>query len=417
MQPVPESHVNVVTEATPLTLKNNQQGHATQLHLVLNLIAAGLGSGILALPWSTAGASVIPALSIIGVVMLLNAWTISIVVEAGDRHQTFDLGSLLGKLPGRMGTSAQAVCNTVLWVTMFLCLVSYVVVITDSVQAVVNLPREKIVLLATLVVLPLCYLDQSRLSVTSALSVFATLCVFGVIVRQFLNHVTESTLPPVCFLGLSRGALAMFSAMMQTIIIQMCVLPMYSEMQDRTPAKFNRVVVCSFFVLSFMFASFAVVGYETYGRSVRSNILLELPTTSLGLVARLSAAAAVTGVFPIILNPMIASLKGSSFQTYSPHVANIARVVTAAGSGLFALYFHDLGRINVVNGAISCWVFVAVIPCVVGLYLLGSKSESPGWRGGMYLLAALGTTASIMGLIVTDNHAIDNWMSCMWYVD
>ena len=63
--------------------------------------------------------------------------------EAGDRHQTFDLGSLLGKLPGRMGTSAQAVCNAVLWVTMFLCLVSYVVVITDSVQACRKLPARK----------------------------------------------------------------------------------------------------------------------------------------------------------------------------------------------------------------------------------------------------------------------------------
>ena len=48
------------------------------------------------------GSSVVPAVAIIGFVLGLNAWTISIIVEAGERHQTFNLGPLMGRIPGAM---------------------------------------------------------------------------------------------------------------------------------------------------------------------------------------------------------------------------------------------------------------------------------------------------------------------------
>merc|ERR1719223_1431087 len=73
------------------------QGNATTTELVVNLITCGLGTGVFTLPWSTAGSSVVPAVAIIGFVLGLNAWTISIIVEAGERHQTFNLGSLMGR--------------------------------------------------------------------------------------------------------------------------------------------------------------------------------------------------------------------------------------------------------------------------------------------------------------------------------
>merc|ERR1719331_1741045 len=104
------------------------RGTATSSELVVNLITCGLGTGVFTLPWSTAGASILPALVIVALVLALNAWTISILVEAAERHQTFGLGSLLARLPGRLGQIGQYLCNAVLWLSMFLCLVGYIIV-------------------------------------------------------------------------------------------------------------------------------------------------------------------------------------------------------------------------------------------------------------------------------------------------
>jgi len=81
-----------------------------------------------------------------------------------------------------------------------------------------------------------------------------------------------------------------------------------------------------------------------------------------------------------------------------------------------ALYFRDLGRLNVVNGAISMGTFVALVPCVVGLNLLGEKSQRPSWRAAMYMLAAIGAICSGLGLVLTDNYAKELPASCSWFV-
>merc|ERR1711868_248264 len=70
---------------------------------------------------------------------------------------------------------------------------------------------------------------------------------------------------------------------MQSVVMQMCVLPMYLELKDRTPEKFRDVTRVSFVVLMFLFSSFAVFGYEAFGQETQSNVLLELPLTQWGV--------------------------------------------------------------------------------------------------------------------------------------
>merc|ERR1719156_500262 len=97
----------------------------------MNLVTGGLGAGILSLPWSTAGASVVPAVAVIAATLLVNAWTISVLVRAAERHQTFDLGGLLALLPNGIGPYAQAFTNLGIWFSMYLCLIGYMVIVAD----------------------------------------------------------------------------------------------------------------------------------------------------------------------------------------------------------------------------------------------------------------------------------------------
>lgn len=402
----------------------NQRADATESQLVINLITGGLGTGIFTLPWSTAGASIMPAILIVAVVLVLNAWTISIIVEAAERHQTFDLGGLLARLPGNFGRSAQFGCNACVWFSLFLCLVSYTIVAADCVQSTLFplpaswLHRCFLIVCTSLVVGPLCFLDQRRLAFTSIIGVAVTVNIFVFIGTQFVYHELEATTPPHCFLGLSMGSVAMISAMMQAVIVQMCVLPMYAEMKDRSPQKFRRVVAISFTTLFFIFAGFSVFGYLAFGPDVQSNVLLSLPGTAWGHVSRLFAALAVVAVYPIMMNPMIAPIRNSrSFTTPGLDanvVAGIATCCVIFAATVTAFFVTDLGYLNVVNGAMSLGVFVALAPSFIGLSLLGGQSKHLGWRVAMVVLAVVGVLFSILGLVFTDNYAPRLHQTCRW---
>lgn len=392
-----------------------KQGTATSSELVVNLITCGLGTGVFTLPWSTAGSSVIPGIAIIGFVLALNAWTISIIVEAGERHKTFDLGSLIGRIPGALGRVSEATVNVFIGVSTYLCLVSYIIVIVDALHSVMSLQqRSTLALLAGGAVLPLCFLDQKRLAFTSTLAVVATANVFMVICGQFVHSELDGTRPASCFMGLSTGSIAMFSAMMQTVVIQVCILPMYEELKDRTPEKFNRIVVLSFSFLFVLCSAFAVIGYLAFGPTVSSNVLNNLPATHWGHLTRLSAAAAVLAVYPIILNPMIAPLRNPTLVT-NQTIAPLATGAVVMASMITATFVDDLGFVNVVNGSLSCGAFVALAPSLVGLYLMGAeKCMAVEWRAAMYGLIVFGSICAVLGAILTDNYTQSLHAACLW---
>lgn len=390
------------------TLSIEQQPGVSGSKLCVNLITGGLGSGILSLPWSTAGATLVPALVIIALVLAANAWTIRILVSAAERYQTFDLGGLLAQLPGaRRAAALQAVCNVTVWLSMYLCLVGYLVVIGDSATRALGegrADRHVVVSVLSLLVLPLCFLKQDKLAFTSVLTVAVNVYIFillGVLVGQNAGELEKP-----CFFNVGRGTIAMVTAMMQSVIIQMCVLPMYEELENRTPEKFNRIIVVAFSALFILFSLFSVAGQTLYGLGVASNILKNLPQNAGGLVAQCGAVVAMAGVFPIMLMPMVAPVRSSRFA-HAVKPVTLAIFLAALGA---ALLCDDLGYLNVVNGALQVGVFVGLIPTLVGTVLLGMP------RAGLAIFAAVCFVVSLLGFVFTSNYAHDNAPeNCVWH--
>lgn len=361
------------------------------------------------LPWSTAGASLLPGVVIIVIVVSLNAWTVQILVEAAEKFQAFDLGSLLSHLPGRLSRVAQ-VTNVAVWIVLFITQVGYIDVMSTAFMAMTqgtalhNRPLS--VFLVSLAVLPVCFLNQKYLNFTSAMAVIINIYIFIVMTVQPKHTST------VCYVGAGTGSISMISVMMQAIVIQMCILPMYQELENRSPAKFRGVVQLGFGSLIFVFAGFAAMGYVVFGAGVSDNIIDALPDNTAGNIARVSAGLCMYGVFPIFLQAMVAPVWNANIQR-KRFAYVMATTVTVALAMLVALQVEKIGFLNVINGAICSIAFVALCPSIVGLYL-SDKRESRRWRAAMYTLLVFGSVAGVLGVCFTENYVQDVTSNCVW---
>eukprot|EP00746_Dinoflagellata_sp_MGD_P009679 gnl/MRDRNA2_/MRDRNA2_119754_c0_seq1.p1 gnl/MRDRNA2_/MRDRNA2_119754_c0~~gnl/MRDRNA2_/MRDRNA2_119754_c0_seq1.p1 ORF type:complete len:443 (-),score=68.62 gnl/MRDRNA2_/MRDRNA2_119754_c0_seq1:251-1579(-) len=392
----------------------------TASDLTVNLIAGGLGAGIFSLPWSMAGASLVPSILTIGGVLLLNGWTMVILVEAAEHWKAFDLGGLLRNIPGRLGPIMEVCCNTLVWISGFMCLISYFIIIADSVVPFAGHSmlgnRHVVVGMTAVVLLPITFLNQRDMAWTSSLVVLVNVYIFLLLIGLYA---TDPEPADVCILGFSTGNIAMVSAMMQAVIIQMCVLPMYEKLEDRSPRKFQGIVITSFSGLFGIFAGFASIAYMTFGPGVHGNVLLDLPHNHWGNLARIASSLSVMGVFPLVLMPMIAPIKnyrgftagavGNNMRQLAISIARVAIITMVMGA---AYCIHDLGVMNVLNGAFCVGGMVGLFPAMVGLYLLKGK-QSTSWNLAMCSLLCVCLSMSVLGLYYTDNYAADLVKHCI----
>ncbi|CAJ1339769.1 unnamed protein product [Effrenium voratum] len=393
----------------------------SQLALCMNLITATLGCGILSLPWATAGASLVPAAVITLLVLMVNAGTNMILVFAAEAHGTFDLGGLLGCLP-RGGKVLQAVCEATIWLTVFMCLVGYLIVVADSCQLLLpGMPRTSRVAVSAMIVFPLCFMDQSRLAFSSSLSIAANVYVCLLLVALYLSGWRKPAMSfaehECCLLGFGKGDVTMISALMQAAVVQMCILPMYEQMEQRSPRKFAICLGYSFSFVALLFVTFSCVAYFVLGPKVSSNVLLDLPPGPFGDLARVAMAVAVVGVYPILLSSMVAPIKHREDHEASHRHCKMgsasqrATVGIVAGSAVVASLTSNLGQVNVISGASQVAVFVAAAPGLTGLFLLKGGAT---WRACMLMMMAAGVMVSIAGVAYTDNFVGELQDTCHW---
>lgn len=111
----------------------------------------------------------------------------------------------------------------------------------------------------------------------------------------------------------------MFSGLMNAAIFQMCTLPMYEELQDRSPRRFGGCLLVAFVFVLILFVGFPSLTLILYGPLVSSNMLKDLPNTVAGDLARFGMALAVIGCYPIYIKSMIAPLEHTEERATKRH--------------------------------------------------------------------------------------------------
>jgi len=405
-------------------------GTVTSVQMYANLVTGGLGTGVLSMPWCMAGASVVTSVVIAGVVLSLNAATILMLVYAAERYQCFDLGALMACMPGMKGKVGRWMCDTCVWISMWLCLLGYMIVVGDALTEVApgkGMFQERWfwVTVGTVCALPLCFVDQRILSAASFVSICVNVYLFVYLCIHAVSLKHEDNLPGnFCALGFTKGSVAYFSNMMFTTVVQLCILPMYRELKDRTPRKFLGILSGSFFTLWIFFSVFAVVGYLAYGKDVESNVLKMFPHNVVGHIARIGMLFVIMAVYPIMLMPMVAPVrtweeplvreaKAMGVPKYAQRLRSTTAVIVIAASVMASAYrVTNLGFVNIINGALCAVVFVGLCPGLVMWYLCDRTDIT--WRASVIALNIFCFSAGGIAGVFNSNYADALVDHCSW---
>lgn len=107
------------------------------------------------------------------------------------------------------------------------------------------------------------------------------------------------------------------------------------------------------------------------------------------------------GVYPLMLLPMAAPVK-------NPWWRNFTKVIIVALVAFVACLLHSLGKVNIVTGAISVFIFVGLIPAIIGRKLLDEGLVK------MIALCLLCFVGMVLGLMYTSNEAQQLVDTCVW---
>lgn len=380
-------------------------GKATEAELCMNLVTGGLGTGILCIPWLIAGASIVPAMLLMAFVLITNVWTISILIDLAEETQEFCLGALIMTIGGNTGKVLNIIIDVFVFVSLFCLLVGYIMVKAENMSSITPIPYWAMCLISSALALPLCYLSQSKLVFSSSVCVAAFAYM---LVLMFVNLGKDGVGDEVCRFGYSRGLMSFFGAIANCICVQMCVLPMYSDLKNRTPRKMKRVVIISFGALFLLFAGFGLAGYLLYGKTVDDNISTTMTTNHPGVantISLITISLAMLGVYPIMCMGMMSPVYNlpRGVNKYANYV--IAAAVVCSGALAIPLK-GQLGKLNIIIGSLSATLISFGIPSLLGYILLGKSSIIMGF------LMLLGVIFGVFGCAFMDNYADE--LICKW---
>jgi len=445
---------------------------ASATAITANLIAAGLGTGLLTLPWGAAGASIVTSAVLIALVLLLNGWIIMLTVRACERFNEFDLGGLLRHLPGRLGPLLMTVGDSIILFSQFLVLLGYIIVIVDSLEFL--LPggtifgnRTLLTAMTAVCILPVCFLDQRLLAFTSTFSIMANVYLILLLVKCAFNAQFNPVTPQgpaldvsgVCILGFAPGVITQCDLLMYTVIILMMIPPMYKELEGRSPEKFQKCLTVGFVAIFFILVLVMICGYIAFGPHVDSNVLMSLPKDVFGSAAQFAMAVCIFGCFPLNVKPCVAPFarpnetprkrssragtplfgspmpkaklseplvaceeasplqvgadsNGAGYLEGSSAREVVATVAVVGGVSVCSFWIHSLGPLNAINGTIQVLGYIGLIPGAIGLYLSGHLS--PLRKLAMWGLIIGAVLTTLIGFIYTDNYVDALSKTCFW---
>ncbi|KAL9272202.1 Amino acid transporter AVT1A-like protein [Drosera capensis] len=301
----------------------------------------------------------------------------------------------------------------VFYIELYFCCVEFVILEADNLaklfpSAALYLgglylsPSHLLGIIATLVVLPTCYLKDFRvLSVLSAVGVLgAILIVLSLILVGTVEKIGFSqTGPVVAWSGLPY-ALGVFGFCYSGH----SVLPnLYHSMEDKK--KFNKALIIIFILSTSVYVIVAVLGFLMFGEDTDSQITLNLPMDSIAS----QIALWITVISPLFKYPFALSKKyicclyfiGSIEELLPREISNtywcliLVRTALVVSSVCVAFLVPFFGLVMALAGSLLCLLASVIMPSLCFLRVI--KEPSFSQMVICYTVAAIGVAVAMFG--------------------
>ncbi|KAG1461218.1 hypothetical protein G6F46_004116 [Rhizopus delemar] len=295
---------------------------ATIASCSINLANTILGTGMLAMPSALASVGLIPGIILIlyaGCTSGLGLYFLSQCADkVGNRQASFtSLSKLTWPKLGIFFDLAIAI-------KCFGVAISYLIIIGDLMPQVIlsffhgsehnELLMDRrvwITLFMITAVGPLSYLRRlDSLKYTSLIALFAVGYLVAIVVYHFLSP--NFPPPPPESIEYFSFSSKIFSQLPVFIFAFTChqnIFSVYNELKDNSERSVIRVILNSIGSAAFIYELVAVLGYLSFGKNVKGNIILEYPQSYFVAFGRLAIVILVIFSYPLQAHPCRASLE------------------------------------------------------------------------------------------------------------
>uniref|UniRef100_A0A6Q2XPJ4 Amino acid transporter transmembrane domain-containing protein n=1 Tax=Esox lucius TaxID=8010 RepID=A0A6Q2XPJ4_ESOLU len=280
-------------------------GHTSFGMSVFNLSNAIMGSGILGLSFAMANTGIVLFMILILGVAILSLYSVHLLLVTAKEGGSLiyeKLGERAFGWPGKMAAFGSITLQNIGAMSSYLFIVKYE--LPEVIRAFMRLEESSgewylngnylVVFVSIAIILPLCLLKNlGYLGYTSGFSLSCMVFFLGVV---------SSTFPILAF----------------AFVCHPEVLPIYSELKDRSPRKMQNVSNLSILAMLVMYMLSALFGYLTFYENVEAELLHTFIKVykfdTMLLLVRLAVLTAVTLTVPIVLFPIRSSINTMLFN-------------------------------------------------------------------------------------------------------
>ncbi|XP_055250446.1 sodium-coupled neutral amino acid symporter 1 [Moschus berezovskii] len=393
---------------------------------VFNLSNAIMGSGILGLAFALANTGILLFLVLLTSVTLLSIYSINLLLICSK-----ETGCMVYEKLGEQvfGTTGKLVIFGATSLQNTGAMLSYLFIVKNELPSAIKFLMGKeeefsawyvdgrllVVVVTFGIILPLCLLKNlGYLGYTSGFSLSCMVFFLIVVIyKKFqidcfvpeLNSTSpNSTNADMCtpkYVTFNSKTVYALPTIAFAFVCHPSVLPIYSELKDRSQKKMQMVSNISFFAMFVMYFLTAIFGYLTFYESVQSDLLHKYQSKDdiLILTVRLAVIVAVILTVPVLFF----TVRSSLFELAKKTKFNLCRHVVVTFIllviiNLLVIFIPSMKDIFGVVGVTSANMLIFILPSSLYLKITSQDGDKGTQRIWAALFLGLGVLFSLVSI-------------------
>ncbi|KAM8803222.1 sodium-coupled neutral amino acid symporter 1 [Rhynchonycteris naso] len=393
---------------------------------VFNLSNAIMGSGILGLAFALANTGILLFLILLSSVTLLSIYSINLLLICSK-----ETGCMVYEKLGEQvfGTTGKFVIFGATSLQNTGAMLSYLFIVKNELPSAIKFlmgEEEKfsawyvdgrflVVVVTFGIILPLCLLKNlGYLGYTSGFSLSCMVFFLIVVIYKkfqtpcpFLEQNStspNSTNADMCtpkYVTFNSKTVYALPTIAFAFVCHPSVLPIYSELKDRSQKKMQMVSNISFFAMFVMYFLTAIFGYLTFYDTVQSDLLHKYKSKNdtLILTVRLAVIFAVILTVPVLFFTVRSSLFELSKKTKFNLCRHISvTIILLVIINLLVIFIPSMKDIFGVVGVTSANMLIFILPSSLYLKITNQDGDKGTQRIWAALFLALGVLFSLVSI-------------------